>query len=210
MKISQGKKEQGIEVGNHYDKYASKNPIAQFLMAGFSRSLDNLVKKTGQVKLHEIGCGEGYWTLRWLAQGLEAKGCDFSGIAIDLAKQNAEQSQQNPELFLQKSIYELTQDDESPLVICCEVLEHLDNPDFALLKLASIAKPWIILSVPREPIWSILNMLRGKYWKDFGNTPGHIQRWSRREFVSMVERHFDIVEIKTPLPWTMLLCRVRD
>jgi hypothetical protein len=29
--------------------------------------------------------------------------------------------------------------------------------------------------VPREPIWRIGNMARGRYLGDLGNTPGHIQ-----------------------------------
>ncbi|WP_207642472.1 hypothetical protein, partial [Desulfosporosinus sp. I2] len=67
----------------------------------------------------------------------------------------------------------------------------------------------IILSVPREPLWRILNLARGKYIPDLGNTPGHIQHWSKKSFLRLVNRYFDVLEVKSPLPWTMVLCRIR-
>ena len=55
--------------------------------------------------------------------------------------------------------------------------------------------------------WRLLNMLRGKYCSAFGNTPGHLQHWSKRRFVTPVSTYFDILEVKTPFPWIMLLCQ---
>lgn len=209
MKISQGKQEAGIEVGNHFDKYGSKNPIVKWMMHGFTRSLDHFIAKTGEKVVHEIGCGEGVLSLRLVKQGYQVKACDFSGIAISLAMQNAKQQWLDANIFDVKSIYELSAKDAAPVVICCEVLEHLEHPQLALENLAKISQPWLILSVPREPIWSLLNIARGKYWKDFGNTPGHIQRWSSTEFINMVSQYVEIVEVRNPLPWTMLLCKTK-
>lgn len=215
MKVVEGQIESGIEVGNHYDKYGSKNPIARYLMQGFTDALDALVQQTGVSTIHEIGCGEGHWTLRWLAQGKTVRGCDFSKVAIDLANQNAREAKLAVEnvhgqpIFSQKSIYELEASDAAPLVVCCEVLEHLEYPEEALQKLVRIANPWLIISVPREPIWRMLNLARGKYIGALGNTPGHIQHWSSTEFLQMVDIYAEIVDIKTPLPWTMVLCKVR-
>ncbi|HQN65563.1 MAG TPA: class I SAM-dependent methyltransferase [Methylophilus sp.] len=209
MKLSQGQIESGIEVGNHYNKYGSKNPIAQYLMRGFMHNLDDLVKASGQTEMHEIGCGEGVLSLRWLAQGMHVRACDFSDIAIRLAKENATQQGVANSIFEQKNIYDLTLADSAPLVVCCEVLEHLEFPELALQKLATIAQPWLIVSVPREPIWSFLNVMRGKYLTDFGNTPGHIQRWSKVDFIELVSQYFEVVSVRSPLPWTMLLCRAK-
>jgi hypothetical protein len=50
-------------------------------------------------------------------------------------------------------------------------------------------------------------MARGAYWREWGNTPGHINHWSRRRWISFLEQHFDVAEIKTPLPWLMAVCR---
>src|SRR5690606_17786231 len=106
------------------------------------------------------------------------------------------------------SIYDLEPArDAAELVVCCEVLEHLDRPEEALRVLTGLASPWLILSVPREPLWSALNVARGKYWSSLGNTPGHVQRWSSRRFVGLLARHVEVVEVRRPLPWTMVLCR---
>ncbi|MEK6893424.1 MAG: class I SAM-dependent methyltransferase [Nanoarchaeota archaeon] len=41
------------------------------------------------------------------------------------------------------------------IVICTEVLEHLDNPVEAIKKLKSWSKRFIIISVPNEPFFSL-------------------------------------------------------
>ena len=40
-----------------------------------------------------------------------------------------------------------------------------------------------------------------------GNTPGRLHHWSRPGFARFVERRLEIVELHSPLPWTMALCR---
>lgn len=207
MKISEGLSEKGVVVGNTFDKYHSSNPIVQKIMQGFENALLELVTKANPSSIHEVGCGEGYWVLRWLEQGLDVRGSDFSETVIDLAKSNAHENELPPNIFKQKSIYDLRPDvDSADLIVCCEVLEHLEQPEEALQVLHKLNSNYAIFSVPREPIWSILNLTRGKYWSSFGNTPGHIQRWSQRGFLKLVSNYFNIEQISAPLPWTMLLC----
>jgi hypothetical protein len=101
--------------------------------------------------------------------------------------------------------------DERPdLVVCCEVMEHLEEPSKALSALAAMRGELYLFSVPREPIWRILNMARGAYLSDFGNSPGHLQHWSRRGFIRFLKEEFDLVEVRSPLPWTAILCRLRN
>ena len=208
MKISEGLREGDIVVGNNYNKYASKNPIARRLMRGFSESLSALVSKAAPQAIHEVGCGEGYWTLAWHQQGMQVKGSDFSEQVIALAKENAVEQGLPPSLFSRRSIYELAAGtDSADLIVCCEVLEHLDDPEAGLAALQRVATRSIILSVPREPLWCALNVARGKYWSSLGNTPGHVQHWSSQAFVDLVQKYFQVQEIRKPLPWTMVLCK---
>jgi hypothetical protein len=86
-------------------------------------------------------------------------------------------------------------------------MEHLEQPQRALQALQRITTSDLILSVPREPLWRVLNLARGKYVPALGNTPGHLQHWSRRGFISLASRFFDVVEVVSPLPWTMLHCK---
>jgi 2-polyprenyl-3-methyl-5-hydroxy-6-metoxy-1,4-benzoquinol methylase len=208
MKISEGLREQGVIVGNVYDKYGTRNPAARWIMRNFESALSGLVAQVNPRAIHEVGCGEGYWVLRWREEGIAARGSDFSEKVIGLARTNAMDRQVSPELFAAHNVYELDPvRDAAELIVCCEVLEHLERPEEALRKLKAIAQPYLIISVPREPLWSILNMMRGKYLRDAGNTPGHIQRWSQGEFIKLVSAHFEVLEMRAPVPWTMLLCR---
>lgn len=210
LKISGGIKEDGIVVGNAYDKYGSKNPVVRWIMKGFADALSSLVIKVDPETIHEIGCDEGYWVLDWNKQGIKARDSDFSEKVIDLAHENAKDRGVSPSIFAARSIYDIEPGrDSADLMVCCEVLEHLEQPEAGLAALQRVATDYVILSVPREPIWCVLNLARGKYLTNLGNTPGHIQYWSTGTFVDLVGRYFDIVEVKRPLPWTMLLCQIK-
>lgn len=211
LKISRGLTDDGVVVGNAYDKYGSRNPIVRGLMAGFDSALSGLVAKSSPTDIHEVGCGEGYWALRWSAQGFSVRGSDFSSRVVELAQENAIEQGLPVDMFKVCSIYDLDSgQDTADLVVCCEVLEHLEEPERGLSALARITAGHLIVSVPREPIWRLLNLARGKYLGALGNTPGHLQHWSTKGFVDFVSSRFDVLEVLTPLPWTMLLCRTKE
>lgn len=208
MQVAGGQAEDGIVIGNTYDKYGTRNPIARRMVEGFESSLSGLVSKANPGSIHEVGCGEGYWVMRWLGQEIDARGSDFSTQVIGMAQENARARGLAPERFAVRSIYDVEPErDSADLVVCCEVMEHLEEPQKALEALQRITTSDLILSVPREPLWRVLNLARGKYVSALGNTPGHLQHWSRRGFVSLTSRYFDVVEVVSPLPWTMLHCK---
>jgi len=208
MKIAGGQTQDGVVIGNTYDKYGSKNPIVQLIMNGFDSALNSLVERVNPKTIHEVGCGEGYWIFKWRLHGIEARGTDFSSDVIAIAQANAENFGVSKSAFQARSIYELQANpDAADLVVCCEVLEHLEDPLRAFQALHRIVTHYLIISVPREPLWRLLNIARGKYLMQLGNTPGHLQHWSKRGFVELVGHYFDILEIRQPLPWTMLLCQ---
>lgn len=200
--------EDGVIAGNVYNKYEARNPIARWLMQGFLRAVEDLVRQSGAMDIHEIGCGEGHLSVRLAAvSGGRMRASDFSVQVIDLARKlHADAGI----AFKAAAIEDLSpSEDAAELIVCCEVLEHLPDPEASLDKLRSLARPYCLLSVPREPIWRILNMARGRYWRDLGNTPGHLQHWSRSSFLRLVRRYFDVVAERQPLPWTVVLCRSR-
>lgn len=202
--------EEGIVAGNVYPKYSTGNPIARALMNNFLRSVDEAVAEVDPLDIHEVGCGEGYLISRYAKEGRTLIASDFSEQVIELANKLAHSTKEDI-TFKVKSIYAVSADDDAAnLIICSEVFEHLEKPELALKALKKIARPYLIASVPREPVWRILNTMRGKYVRDFGNTPGHIQHWSQKDFVEFIGKHFNVLNVLSPFPWTLVLAKVKD
>ena len=194
--------------GNYYDKYRTANPIARRLMDGFLGAFDALSAQVSAKSSLEIGCGEGELSIRLARRGVQVQGCDISNDIVEEARRRAVAANVEATFWTQP-IETIDATHAAPLVVCCEVLEHLDDPARGVETLARLARPHLIASVPREPIWRVLNLARGKYIADLGNTPGHVNHWSRRGFLDLLSKRFEIVDVRTPLPWTMALCRVR-
>lgn len=195
--------------GNVYDKYASRNPIERRLVQRFLQDLDELVARSGARDAHEVGCGEGELAARIASRGLRVRGTDAFPEVIAEARRRADENGLEIE-FQATAIQQLDPElHGAELIVCCEVLEHLEDPAGAVDILSALASPWLIASVPREPLWRVLNMARLRYLRELGNTPGHLGHWSRRGFLRLLEPRFELVEARTPLPWTMALCRVR-
>lgn len=193
---------------NFSKKYISKHPISQKLIKGFSLSLEKLLTNIDFNNHLDIGSGEGIM-LHKMQHILKNKDC----YGIDVDKENLKFAKNNfPTCtFSHDSIYQLHFKDLSfDLVTCLEVLEHLEEPERGMSEIQRVARKYIILSVPNEPLWSFLNMARFKYWKSLGNTPGHLNRWSAESFHRFVEGYFFVDKILKPWPWTMLLCRTKD
>ena len=85
----------------------------------------------------------------------------------------------------------------------------MPDPDAALRQMTRVARNWLLVSVPREPLWRALNLARGAYLPALGNTPGHLHHWSPAAFARLLAGHGEIVARRAPLPWTMLLVSVR-
>lgn len=193
----------GIVVGNVVDKSKLKNPISKLLVQRFDAILFKLISECQPRSIHEIGCGEGRITQK-LGRDYQIpiRASDLSAVHIEkLCALN------RPNVHaVQRSIYKLkAPEDQADLVICCEVLEHLEDPQLAMAVLKNIGAQAFIFSVPREPVWRILNMLRGKYLMDKGNTPGHLNHWSRKTFLHFLKNcGFRLSSVYCPLPWTMV------
>lgn len=195
---------------NFRDKYTKSGWIGNLLVDRFYGAVNKLVQECASESrvVLEIGVGEGFSTQRirpMLSQGTQFQASEFHADLAQLARQR------NPGILVShESIYALNHQPSSfDLILCLEVLEHLENPRAGLVELARVSRKYAIVSVPREPMWRILNVMRGKYLRALGNTPGHIQHWSSKAFQDFVAPSFDILEVCTPLPWTILLLQKR-
>jgi 2-polyprenyl-3-methyl-5-hydroxy-6-metoxy-1,4-benzoquinol methylase len=198
-----------VPTGNTYDKYGSTNPVVRRLMAGFERTLDELFAQAAPASVLDVGCGEGVLTEQWADRIAPGR---IVGIDLEDPKLGAEWAgRQRPNLtFAAMEVERLAfADGEFELVAATEVLEHVTAPELALAEMARVASRHLLVSVPHEPLWRVLNMARGAYLRQLGNTPGHLNHWTRRSFVSLLGRYGEVAEIRAPFPWTMLLVQVR-
>jgi len=198
----------GVVTGNTYDKYGSTNPVVRRLMAGFERDLQELFSLAAPKTLLDVGCGEGVLVQQWAQQLGTGR-----VVGIDLEEESIQAGwAQHQAPNLQYRVMEAENlpfsDGEFELASAIEVLEHVPDPAHTVSEMARCAGRHLLVSVPREPLWRMVNMARGAYWRDLGNTPGHLNHWSRRSFVELLSRHGDVVEVRSPFPWTMLLVRL--
>jgi 2-polyprenyl-3-methyl-5-hydroxy-6-metoxy-1,4-benzoquinol methylase len=197
-----------VPTGNTFDKYGSANPVVRRLMSGFEATLERLFARAAPQSVLDVGCGEGVLTFKW-AERLGEK--PVLGIDLPdpkLAAQWRGRQRANLE-FRAIAGEQLPFPDRSfDLVAAIEVLEHVPDPERTLSEMARVAAGHMLVSVPREPLWRALNVARGAYVRELGNTPGHVNHWSKQGFVRMVERHGEVLEACSPFPWTMLLVRV--
>jgi 2-polyprenyl-3-methyl-5-hydroxy-6-metoxy-1,4-benzoquinol methylase len=197
-----------VPTGNTFDKYGSTNPVVRRLMSRFERMVGELFEQAAPESVLDIGCGEGVLTERWA--GALGSG-RIVGTDLEDPKLRAQwATRTRPNLRFEAMPVESLSfaDDEFDLVAATEVLEHVSDPEQAVAEMARVARRWLLVSVPHEPLWRILNVARGAYVRDLGNTPGHLNHWTRAGFERLLGAHGQVVETRSPFPWTMLLVRV--
>lgn len=189
---------------SNYQKHINQNPIQQVLINNFYKSFFGVLKPLKPKKILDVGCGEGI-TLKKLEErkiGEKNEGIDNLDEAIKIA------AKIYPTLNIKKGdIYNMEYKDNSfDVVLCTEVLEHLDDPERAMKELIRVSSKYLILSVPNEPFFILANFARGKYLKRFGNHPEHINHWTFKGFELFAKKHgLKVVKARHPFAWTMLL-----
>ena len=193
-----------VPTGNVYDKYATKNPIERRLVSSFLTRLTSSLPAAAPATVLEIGVGEAQVSRRVVARYPDA-----TVVGLDLPDATLVDAWDvlgGRGVFGDAAALPFP-DAAFDLVLAIEVLEHLEDPRVALGELARVAKPGctVVLTVPSEPLWRGLNLLRAKYVRQLGNTPGHIQHWSPKAFERLVGETFEVRSVSRPLPWTMVV-----
>ena len=131
----------------------------------------------------DAGCGEGFFSdfLARRNDNWSVTGTDLSADAIAYAHKLFGSRVQ----FATANIYQLPFKDNSfDVVVCSEVLEHLDDPLLALTEIIRVARTGVVLSVPLEPYFKFFNDI-ARLLK-ISPDPGHVNFWTRQTFPEFV------------------------
>jgi 2-polyprenyl-3-methyl-5-hydroxy-6-metoxy-1,4-benzoquinol methylase len=190
--------------GNATDKYGDTNPVTRTLLGRFLRRVDEAIQSIRPDSILDVGCGEGIVTERLARRtGVPTVGVD---IGDDVMRRQWSKRSASSLTFAAASAYSLPFDDASFDCVCAlEVLEHLERPRDALAEMARVARRTMLLSVPREPLWRLSHLLAGRDVRALGNTPGHVNHWSAREFVELASAYGRVRSVFRPFPWTIVV-----
>ncbi len=193
---------------SEHAKYTTKNPISKFLVSRFFAKIAEIFFNIEPLKVLDVGCGEGL-LLHYLS---DIKPIN-SVYALDINEDEVNKAKKNIPFANvgQGSIYQIPfEDNFVECVICSEVLEHLEWPLKGIDELRRVTSKYLLISVPNEPLWRFLNMVRLKYWDRLGNTPDHLNHWGTNSFVNLLSPYFIVHEVYKPIPWIILLCEKKQ
>jgi len=195
-----------VVIGNHTQKYTARNPAIRWLTERWVASLEAILDRvaadpsTTAKRALEVGCGEGV-----IAEKLHRRWEQVVGLDLPDAGLRAEWRRRPGPGYLHASALELPFEDRRfDVVVSVEVLEHLTDPVRGLREMARVGSRHLVVSVPREPIFRTCNLVAGRYVRDLGNTPGHLNHWSKGSFVRFISTVAEVREVASPFPWTVV------
>ena len=195
----------GIVTGNYFNKFESKNPLVRFVMNKYHQELEKSIGRMRVSRLLEVGCGEGN-IINFMIK--KYKPSYIKGLDID-EKMLRNLSKKYPQFdFKKQFLDEKFQDEqEYDLVLCLEVLEHIEKYNAALNNIKKIKSKKIVFSVPNEPFFRIANVARLHYVKQLGNTPGHVNNFTYFDIYRVIKKHFpkDKVTISNCYIWNFVV-----
>lgn len=191
---------------SNYQKHTTKNPVGKLFLNNFLNSVVKTIRPLNIDSVLDVGCGEGFTLARLQKEkiGKSFEGIEYDESAIELGKKLY------PRLEITKGdIYKLPFKDNSfDLVVCTEVLEHLEHPKKAYKELIRVSKKYILLSVPNEPFFTWQRLVRFQNIFHLGAHPEHIQHWTIPAFTKFIHvRGVKLITRKFPIPWTMTLLK---
>jgi len=189
----------------HHRKYHSRNPIQRLVLDRFFDAVAAELKPLAGGRALEFGCGEGFFL-----EKLRARGVVFADLlGIDLREAALQEARRrNPECrFACADLLAWAPPEPFDVVIASEVLEHLPRPEVFLERLVALSRQWLLLTVPWEPWFRLMNLARGRDLTRLGNHPEHVNRWGFGPFARFVAARVPIVRAYTIFPFTIVLAR---
>lgn len=147
-----------------WDSYARHLPEAKF----------------GNMKLLDVGCGNGSFLMRAKSQGWDVSGIDFDEAAVDQARNaglNVIQGEIKPDMFPEKHFDYIT---------CSQVIEHVAEPNLLLKSIYRWLKPGGTFWLATPNFDSDLRKQFGRHWYPL-QPPTHLNIFSADALLSIVK-----------------------
>lgn len=195
------------------EKYSTKNPLKRMMVERLNgRIIDSISQMMvgGQSRVLDAGCGEGYIS-RLVATAFpnaDITGLEYTSEAIAIAEEMSQGIH-----YVQGDIMEMPFSDSTfDVVICTEVLEHLDCPEEALHELHRVSRGWVLITVPHEPWFCLGNMLVLKNLSRLGNPVDHINHWTYSGFKKWICSKGGLsakkCEFSRSFPWSIVKIQI--
>jgi 2-polyprenyl-3-methyl-5-hydroxy-6-metoxy-1,4-benzoquinol methylase len=184
-----------------------RDPISRLILDVFVRSIRRVVNNLPARSILDVGCGNG-----WLTSHLITAQPSAMIYALDVSEALLEPSAGLPssaKRVIAAAEFLPFRADTFDLVVATEMLEHVPRPELVLHEIRRVTAGHTLLTVPYEPFWSLGNILFGRHLRNLGNTPGHLHRWGRRRFLTLVDAYFVRVSSRIAFPWIVVLARKR-
>lgn len=141
----------------------------------------DITQKNIITSIADVGCGSGFKLLKYFKEYI-LFGYDLKPT-VEILKIKYPNNNWIISNFNSKP-------ESSDMVICADVIEHVDDPDELLEFIKKMNPEHIIISTPDR------NILNEKLNRSHTGPPGnkhHIREWSFEEFESYISDHFNII-----------------
>jgi hypothetical protein len=136
----------------------------------------------------DFGCGSGFKLMKYFSN-YETLGVDLPEAVVLLAqKYPGRRWSTTADLSSALFTSTLTHPD---MLICSDVIEHVDDPDLLLSFFKAIHPQWLVISTPDRKL-----MAKYPKWTSENGPPGngcHVREWAFDEFRRYMDSHFEVL-----------------
>jgi ubiquinone/menaquinone biosynthesis C-methylase UbiE len=144
---------------------------------------------TKKCRVLDVGCGVGAISLHMASNGASVVGVDISENAISAAEEDAERFGLSDATFLAGNAADLEFDEEFDVIVCFDVLEHIEDDHRLLMDFNRFLRPdgKLLLRAPSDtaPMHKLRLFLRQH--DGFDRQAGHLRRYSVDRIASLLE-----------------------
>ncbi|MCP4319928.1 MAG: class I SAM-dependent methyltransferase [Hyphomicrobiales bacterium] len=192
----------------HVAKYTNQNLLHRLSLGKFHDALAKELGALAPKSVLDFGCGEGFVLDELASRGVDLEG--YKGLDLRADALAEARSRWPSKQFVCADVFDSEFDTERfDVTIAFEVFEHLFDPDAAMRRLVTLTDRALVVTVPHEPWFQLVNLARGRDFIRLGNHPEHVQHWNPSTFADFINQHAELVSIRRSFPFIVATARPR-